>query len=53
MVIGIVDALSIIDNPASVGMSLRFCVTSILYGLLASAVPNEIRKILGWENIEI
>ena len=65
MVIGIVQALGNISDLASIGIGLSFCITSVLYGLLTSAVltsighlcrplePTEIRKILGWEDFEL
>ena len=65
MVIGVVDVLGNIGDLASFAVALSFCVTSILYGLLASALltsighffrplePNEIRRILGWEDFEL
>jgi len=65
MVIGIVQALGSIGDLSSFAVALSFCVTSVLYGLLASAVLTsvghlcrplesfEIRKILGWEDFEL
>jgi len=65
MVIGVVQTLGGIGDLATIGIGLSFCITSILYGLLTSAVLTsvghlcrplesaEIRKILGWEDFEL
>jgi len=64
MVAGAVEALGNIGDLAKFGVGLSFCITSILYGLITSAVltsvahlcrpleGKEIRKILGWEEFE-
>jgi len=60
-VIGLVDALGNIGNLENFGVALSFCITSVLYGLITSAVltgighlcrpleAHEICKILGWD----
>jgi len=65
MTAGVVEALGSLGDLAKFGVGLSFCITSILYGLITSAVltsiahlcrpleRNEIRKILGWEDFEI
>ena len=64
MVIGIVQTLGDIGDLTLIGVGLSFCITSILYGLLTSAVltsvghlcrplePSEIRRILKWEDFD-
>ena len=63
VVIGIVQALGNIGDLSAFAVGLSFCITSALYGLLASAVltsvghllrpleAGDVRKILGFEEI--
>ncbi len=63
LIIGIMDMLATLNDPAQIGPALSFCITSLLYGLIVSAVltsaahlcrpleGDEIRRILGWEEL--
>ncbi|MDR0294014.1 MAG: permease prefix domain 1-containing protein [Oscillospiraceae bacterium] len=63
VIIGAAEMLGNMRDMTHFGAGLSFCVTSLLYGLVISAIltsaanlrrpleGNEIRKILGWEDL--
>ncbi|MCL2764998.1 MAG: permease prefix domain 1-containing protein [Treponema sp.] len=63
MIKGLVKTLGYLGDPENFGIGLAFCITSLLYGLIVSAVltsiahllrpleSSEIRKILGWDDL--
>ncbi len=63
LIIGVMDMLATLNDPAQIGPAFSFCITSLLYGLIVSAVltsvarlcrpleGGEIRRILGWEDL--
>ncbi len=64
VLVGIMDLLTHVDSPEKIGPAFSVCITSLLYGLLMSAVLTsiahlhrplegaDIRKILGWEDLQ-